>query len=163
MSRVLQRGHRLCIIMVAVVLGASAACHHGPTTAATMSASSLSLEPTKSGRARIPRNASRFDIEAVTDSSVQFQSREVDWLRPGMTAYVVDPLHRDALIAKVQVSEVLAARITASITSQVTRVTTDHVLLVSPREASWWSARRFWFGALTGGVVGGALGAVIRH
>ena len=163
MQREAQRWLRVRALMVSSVLCASSACHRGPTTATTLAPSSLSFEATTSGRARIPRNAARFEIEAVTDSSVQFQSHEVDWLRTGMTAYVVDPLHRDALIAKVRVSEVLAARISATISSQVTRVTTDHVLLVSQPTASWWNSRRFWFGALTGSVVGGALGASIRH
>lgn len=147
-----------------MILVATGACHR-PTSALVADAiapkADGSLTPDK--RTRIPRDASRFDISTVTDSSVHFQAHEVDWLRAGMIAYVVDPLRRDALLAKIRISEVHAASVTGIITSQVTRVTTDHVLLLSPPPTAWWKSRHFWWGALVGGAVGGGIGASIKH
>ena len=112
---------------------------------------------------RIPRDASRFEIDAVDDSTAKFRPREADWIREGMVAYAVDPLHRDALVARLRITEVHAVMITALVTSQVTRVTPAHVVLLLEPRPTWWKTRRFWIGASAGALLGGALGASIPH
>ena len=164
MRRFVRRQLFVRALATTIALVATAACHRStPTLTADAIAPKADGSLTPDKRTRIPRDASRFDITSVTDSSVLFQAHEVDWLRAGMIAYVVDPLRRDALLAKVRVSEVHAAMVTGIITSQVTRVTTDHVLLLSAPPTAWWKSPQFWWGALVGGAVGGGIGASIKH
>ena len=49
------------------------------------------------------------------------------------------------------------------VTSQVTRVTTKHVVLLTPPVVPWWRTRAPWLGALVGAVVGGTTGALVAR
>ncbi len=126
----------------------TAACHSRPGTGATGRAPSTAV--------RMPRDASRFEIEGVEDSIVRFRRLESRWLRPGMTAVVVDPRNRDALVARLRLVYVDSAKVTALVTGQVSRVTTQHFLLVARPGVRWWRARHFWLGAVAGGMIGSA-------
>ncbi len=112
---------------------------------------------------RIPRDAARFEIDVVDDSTARFKPREALWVAEGMTAYVVDPLNRDALVARLRITSVWNATAVGVVTSQVTRVTTQHVVLLTPPIVPWWKTRRFWIGTALGTVVGGAAGALIAR
>lgn len=111
---------------------------------------------------RIARDAARFEIDAVDDSTARFRPLESRWLRVGMSAIVVDPKNRDALVARVRIVSADSVAVTALVVGQVGRVTTDHFLLVMHPRTRWWHDRRFWFGALAGGVLGTAATSIAR-
>lgn len=103
---------------------------------------------------RIPRDAARFEIDSVTDSTATFRVREAQWVRPGLQSYVVDPQQRDALVARLRVIARDSANATALVTGQVARVKADHFLLVVRPASRWWHSRTFWAGTLLGASVG---------
>lgn len=112
--------------------------------------------PTTSGRMlpRIPRDAARFEIDSVTDSTATFRVREARWVRPGLQSYVVDPQQRDALVARLRVIARDSTSATALVTGQVTSVRPEHFLLVVRPERRWWESRAFWGGTLAGVTIG---------
>jgi hypothetical protein len=111
---------------------------------------------------RIPRDAARFEIDSVTDSTATFRVQEARWVRPGLSSYVVDPLQRDGLVARLRVIARDSATATALVTGQVSRVKTDHFLLVIRPDRPWWQSRVFWAGTLLGATVGAGSAAVVR-
>jgi hypothetical protein len=111
---------------------------------------------------RIPREAARFELDAVDDSTATFRVFEARWLRPGLSAYAVDPVYRDALVARLTILRLDDLTATALVTSQVTRVSRDHVVLVPRPRPRWWRTREIWLSAVAGGVVGAGLTAVVR-
>lgn len=119
-------------------------------------------KPTAAATARTPRDAARFEIESVDDSTATFRSFESTWLKPGMTISAVDPARRDALVARLRIVRSDSGRLTALVTSQVTRVTTEHFVLVVKPRTKWYRERRFWWG-FVGGAVTGAAGAVVAR
>lgn len=144
----------------------SVACHRSAVrnvegSSATVADSVRAVAPTSS--TRIPRDAARFEIEVVSDSTIRFKPREMTWVRAGMVAYVVDPLNRDALVARTRVLEVWNETAVGVVTSQVTRVSTKHVVLLTPPVVPWWRTRAPWLGALVGVVVGGTTGALVAR
>ena len=112
--------------------------------------------------ARIPRDAARFEIDAVDDSTARFRPLESRWLRTGMLAIIVDPKNRDGLVARVRIVAADSTSVTALVIGQVGRVTTDHFLLVPHPKTPWWHDRRVWIGALAGGVIGTAVTSIAR-
>jgi len=99
---------------------------------------------------RIPRDAARFEIDSVNDSTATFRVREATWVRPGLQSYVVDPAQRDALVARMVVVSRSGESATALVTGQVTSVKADHFLLVVRPVSPWWKSARFWSGAAAG-------------
>ena len=99
---------------------------------------------------RIPRDAARFEIDSVNDSTATFLVREATWVRPGLQSYVVDPAQRDALVARMVVVSRSGESATALVTGQVTSVKADHFLLVVRPAVPWWKSARFWAGAGAG-------------
>ncbi len=168
--------HRLRSALAVTVLSVGAACHRsphvgatdGPTTTKSVTdslpvsavATSAELIPPVP-RARIPRNSARFEIDAVDDSSARFKPREASWVKPGMDVYIVDPFRRDALVARARVTSIWNETAIAVVTSQVTRVTNQQIVLMMPPTAPWYRTRRFWGGTVLGLVIGGASGAAI--
>jgi hypothetical protein len=121
-------------------------------------------EPTSSQApmSRIPRNAPRFEIDSVTDSTAIFRVQEAQWLRPGLSGYAVDPRQRDALVARVRVVSSDSARAIVQVTSQVSLVKRDHVLLIVEPARPWWRRRTFWSGAGMGALLGAGTAVVAR-
>ena len=110
---------------------------------------------------RIPRDAPRFEIDSVSDSTATFRIHEARWIARGMSSYVVDPLQRDALVARLRIISRDSVSATALVTSQVTRVKVEHFLLVPRSRVDWWRSREFWAGTILGltlGVGGVAVG-----
>lgn len=79
-----------------------------------------------------------------------------------MTVVAVDPSQRDALVARMRIVRSDSGRFVALVTSQVTRLTTEHFLLAVPPEQKWYRARRFWWGVVTGGVAGAGTALISR-
>lgn len=102
-------------------------------------------------------NAYRFEITSVGDSTFTFAAGTHGWLKPGLDGIAVDPLRRDALVARFRILRVAGGTATALITGQTTRVTSTNVALVTHPTAPFFKRREFWFGT----VLGAALGAVI--
>ena len=111
---------------------------------------------------RLPRDASRSEIDAVDDSTARFRVFEVRWQQPGFAAYVVDPSRRVAPVARLAVIRRDSSSASALVTSPVARVTTDHVLLMPLPSPRWWRDRSLWLGALVGSVVGAGMTAAIH-
>jgi hypothetical protein len=151
-----------------LLLGAGVtACHHAPrapvvtdSTPASV-ADSTKPAPPPVPFTRIPRNASRFEIESVDDSTARFKPREAEWVQQGMTAYVVDPMNRDVMVARLRIVSVWNEMAVGVVTSQTTRVTTQHVVLLTEPSIPWWRSQRFWFGTVLGVFLGAAAAGVI--
>ncbi|WP_396200853.1 hypothetical protein [Gemmatimonas sp.] len=137
---------------VALLTVAVGGCHRAERAAAPL----MPVLP------RIPRDAARFEIDAVDDSTATFRVFESRWLRTGLSAYAVDPVHRDALVARLTIIRRDSTTATALVTSQVARVTTGHFVLVPPPPTPWWATKRFWIGTLVGTAVGAGTTAAIR-
>ncbi|BAH38810.1 hypothetical protein GAU_1768 [Gemmatimonas aurantiaca T-27] len=118
--------------------------------------------PSQAPMARIPRNAPRFEIDSVTDSTALFRVEEARWLQPGLSGYAVDPRQRDALVARVRVVSSDGARATVQVTSQVSLVKRDHVLLIVEPARPWWRRPTFWSGAGLGALLGAGTAVVAR-
>lgn len=103
---------------------------------------------------RIPRDAPRFEIDSVTDSTATFRMQETRWIRVGMQGYAVDAGQRDALVARLTIVSRDSLTATALVTSQVARVRKDHMLLVLEPSRPWWKSGRFWWGSVLGAAVG---------
>ena len=111
---------------------------------------------------KIQRDAARFSIESTTDTTVVFRQAEVQWLKPGMRGHAVDPLQRDALIARLTILRVDTSGVLASITGKVSEIARTQVVLVSRPPKAWWRDRRFWFGAGAGAAIGAITAASAR-
>jgi hypothetical protein len=113
--------------------------------------------------------AQRFEIAAVGDSTLVLAAPSATWVRPGKRGIAVDPRRRDVLVARFEVLRRSADSVTALVTGQTQRITTDHVALLE-RPADTVIVREsvvvrrrgtFWIGALTGAVVGAAAGLLV--
>ena len=103
---------------------------------------------------RIPRDAARFEIEVVDDSTAVIRVEEARWVRRGLAAYAVDPQRRDALVARLSVIALDSTTARLLVTSQVTRVTTEHFLLVPRPATPWWRSRVVWTSMVAGALAG---------
>jgi len=110
------------------------------------------------GMLSIARDAARFAISSSTDTTVVFRQAEARWLRGGMRGSVVDPLQRDAFIARITIQQVDTGGIVALIAGGVSPVKETHIVLFEKPAIVWWRDKRFWLGA-AGGVVVGITGA----
>lgn len=107
---------------------------------------------------RFPRDAARFELQPLTDSTVAFVPAEAKWVRTGTEGIAVDPARGDALIARLRVTDVSSESATAFVTGQTTRVAAGHVLLLVPPVKPWWRRSDFWWGVLSGaGIVTGVV------
>lgn len=152
---------RSLLVAVWLTIGSGAiACHQAPVAPVVDDRAAPGTTP-PAPFTRLPRDAARFEIDVVDDTSARFKPREARWVQPGLTAYAVDPMHRDVLVARMRIVSVWNETAVAVVTSQVTRVTTQHVVLLVPPAVPWWRSRRFWLGTLLGALVGGAAAGVI--
>lgn len=127
----------------AVVLALSTALV-GCATAST----TASVDPaTRPNGGRYPRNASRFDVRPLSDTTLRFAPAEVRWVRAGLEGIAVDPAQGDALVARFRVLQVDGDSATALVTGQTTRLANGHVALLLPPAQRPWRERAFWWGA----------------
>jgi hypothetical protein len=107
----------------------------------------------------MPRNAWRFAITAMTDSTVRFEAADAPWLRPGMTGYAIDPSSRDALVARLSLMGTGGQGYKALITGLRRPVDSTHVVVFLKPSVPWWRTKQYWGGLLTGAVA--ATGTVL--
>lgn len=112
--------------------------------------------------ANAQRPATRFEITAVTDSTLSFRTASAGWIKTGRAGIAVDPRRRDQLVARFEVVAVADGIATALITGQTTDVSIDHVATVVEPETPWFRRKSFWVGLLLGGALGGAAGSAAR-
>lgn len=137
-------------LTTALLLSGAAACRSAPPAPS----------PLRPVIPRIPRDAPRFEITEVTDSTAVIQLQEAQWVRVGMQSYAVDPHQRDALVARLRVIARDSATATALITSQVARVKPEHALLMIKPRLPWWKSSVFWWGGALGAALGASLSAL---
>jgi hypothetical protein len=99
---------------------------------------------------RYPRNASRFELRALSDSTVAFTPSEATWVRSGMSGIAVDPAQGDALVARLRITAVYGDSAIALVTGQTTRIAEGQVILLVPPTTRWWRQPLFWYGAAAG-------------
>lgn len=110
--------------------------------------------------ARAQLKGVRFEVTAVTDTTVAFSAGTERWLRAGLSGIAIDPRKRDVLVARLRVLSVgRGGGVTALVTGQTTKVTTDHVVLLQEVRPPWYRRRTFWSGMLLGAALGAAAGA----
>ncbi|HJU72455.1 MAG TPA: hypothetical protein VJ717_01825 [Gemmatimonadaceae bacterium] len=100
--------------------------------------------------------AVRFEVTAVGDSTIDFNTGAARWIRPGQLGVAVDPRRRDLLIARFKVQTVREGSATAVITGQTSALAVDHVAVLNEPRRSAYQSPAFWIGI----VVGGALGLI---
>ncbi len=106
---------------------------------------------------RFPRNAFRFQLRPLTDSTAAFTPAEAGWVRLGLSGIAVDPAQGDALVARLRVIELSGEEAVVLVTGQTTRLAQGQVLLLVAPTPRWWQASLFWRGAVAGaGLVGAA-------
>ena len=111
----------------------------------------------------MPRDAARFELRPLTDSTVAFTPAEARWVRVGLAGIAVDPTKGDALVARLRVLEVRGDEAIALVTGQTTRLVQGQVLLLVAPASPWWRERRFWWGAVAGaGVATLVAGLLLR-
>ena len=114
-------------------------------------------------RGQLPRDgAVRFEVREVADSTFEFDGGARRWIKPGQRGIAVDPRRRDVLVARFEVLRVDDRNVTALVTGQTSRVSTDHVAILQPPTSRWYRARLFWVGAAAGLAAAVAGDAVIR-
>ena len=104
--------------------------------------------------ARAQRAYVRFDVVSVTDTTFTFATVGARWVSPGQVGLAVDPVHGDALIARIRIARVDSGTATAVVTSQTARLTTAHVVLLSQPKRAFYAQPWFWGAAVAGGVIG---------
>lgn len=106
--------------------------------------------------------AARFEITSVGDSTFAFWIGTQAWAATRGRGIVVDPARRDALVARFRILGVTGDTVTALVTGQTSRITTQHfVVMPPPPPPRWFRRGTFWgggaLGLLVGALVGGAL------
>jgi len=102
----------------------------------------------------------RFAVSSVGDTTLTFLPGRERWLRPGMTGIAVDPKRRDDLVARLRVVRVDARTgVTALVTGQTTKLSTEHVVVLEEPVPPWYRRKAFWGGLLLGAALGTAAGA----
>lgn len=109
--------------------------------------------------ARAQESAYRFEITAVGDSTVTIAIGDHPWVHAGLTGIAVDPMRRDALVARLRVMTVRGPQAVAVVTGQTTKLSTEHVALLERPRAHWYQQTTFWLGTFLGVVIG----AVAAH
>jgi hypothetical protein len=96
----------------------------------------------------------RFEITQVGDTTFRFPRGFATWVKEGVTGIAVDPRRRDVLVARFRVIAVDSGLATALVTGQTTRVSTEHVVVMSEPRRPWWRSLTFWSGTVVGLAVG---------
>ena len=106
------------------------------------------------GTAQAQFRGIRFEITQVGDSTFRFPRGTAGWVKPGATGNAVDPRQRDMFVARFRVARVDTGLVTAVITGQRTRLTTDHIAVLAEPPKPWYKGISFWAGTVFGVVVG---------
>lgn len=101
----------------------------------------------------------RFEITQVGDTTFRFPRGSAGWVVPGKTGNAVDPRRRDVLVARFRVVRIDSGLVTALITGQTTRVSTEHIAVISEPPKPWYKGITFWAGAVFGMILGFAIGS----
>ena len=114
----------------------------------------LVLSALHSPAVRAQQSAYRFNIAQAGDSTFTIPLARNDWVKKGMRGIAVDPVHRDALVARFLITRVARDSAVALVTGQTTRVTTDLVALLERPSKPWYLKPTFWLGGVLGAIVG---------
>lgn len=154
-----------------LLLVSASACHRGANTRAhnmpvvnpAMAAElRASEQKAKDAPARIPRDAARFPIERITDSTATIRLEEARWVKAGLSAWLVDATRGDALVARLRVTSRDSLEATALVLSQAAALRQTHVLVMAHPTAPWWKRGAFWSGAAIGAALGVGAGAISK-
>ena len=104
----------------------------------------------------------RFEVTAVSDTSLNFRIANEKWVSRGQQGSAVDPRRRDQLVARFRVAYVRDGVATALVTGQTTAVSIDHVATMAAPRRAWYRTTPFWAGLLLGGAVGVATTALTK-
>ena len=96
----------------------------------------------------------RFEITQVGDTTFRFPRGNAGWVRVGATGIAVDPRRRDGLVARFQVTRIDSGLVSARITGLTTRISTEHIAVITEPPKPWWKGITFWAGTVFGVVVG---------
>lgn len=96
----------------------------------------------------------RFEVTAVSDSTITIGVEDAAWIRAGAEGIVVDPQRRDALVASIRVLRVAPTEVTALVTGQTTRVAAGHIAILRRPPTPWYARGSFWGGVVLGVVIG---------
>ena len=106
--------------------------------------------------------AARFEITVVGDSTFSFPIGTLQWVALKRRGIVVDPARRDALVARFRIQGVQDGVVSAVVTGQTARVTTQHVVVLEPPAPTRWYRRgSFWGGSALGLTVGAIVGGLL--
>ena len=101
----------------------------------------------------------RFEITAVSDTTVTFRAGRLTWIVRSPSTIVVDPRRRDALVARLKVLSVSSSgEATALVTGQTGRITTEHFVLAAEPKSRWYRSPLLWIGTAFGLAAGFGLG-----
>lgn len=114
------------------------------------------------GTGQAQSRAVRFPMAAIGDSTIEFRTGAVRWIRLGQLGVAVDPMRRDALVARFRVQSVKEGSVTAVITGQTTALTMDHVAVLDEPRRRAYSSPAFWIGVVIGGALGFIGGAIAQ-
>ena len=98
--------------------------------------------------------AVRFPIARIGDSTFTFVVEGRTWVSPGRSGIAVDPLRRDALVARFRVLTVDRGVATALVTGATTPLTADDMALLDQPRTAFFKQKTFWIGALAGVAIG---------
>ena len=104
--------------------------------------------------ARAQQGAYRFEISTVGDSTFSFRASDASWVHAGLKGIAVDPARRDALIARFTVLRVEGSLVTAVVTGQTAKVSTDDVALLVAPTRKWYEQPAVWISAGAGIALG---------
>jgi hypothetical protein len=101
----------------------------------------------------------RFAVSTVRDSLVEFPQGSARWVKRGKLGIAVDPARRDAMIARLRITNVGGGTVTAIVTAQSQPLSTDHVVILDEPPPAWYRRMALWAGFGIGAALGFLVGA----
>ncbi|MEO7966171.1 MAG: hypothetical protein ABIT38_19895 [Gemmatimonadaceae bacterium] len=100
----------------------------------------------------------RFEVTAVSDTTVTFRAGTTRWVKDGDRGIAVDPRRHDALVARLRVVHLDKGSAIAIVTGQTTALSTEHIVVMEEPTHPWFRSRSFWSGLLAGAALGAVVG-----